>query len=261
MKAAMPVLSNSKREQFALAIAKGVSATKAYISVGYSECGAKQSAARLLRNAEVSSRVAQLQVELSAGTIALEISSRNARVQALQKRWDCLRAGVDLLLQQRGAGMADVPGGASGLLFRDSRGVARVDSGLVSLLAELRAHEQQAAQELSQWQTRSAVEEPKVIDVTPAAMTLAMVMTSAELEELERRMLELERGRESHEITLESEGAFMDSSTPNTKAVESPKRTITVSAVSNQGEQPTNPTRLRSGELDPETVMSHYQSP
>src|SRR4051812_25819786 len=166
MTAAMQVLSNSKHEQFALAIAKGVGLAEAYIAAGYSECGAKQSAARLLRNAEGCSRVAQLQAELSAGTIALEISSRNARGQALQKRWDCLRAGVDLLLQQRGAGMADVPGGASGLLFRDSRGVVRVDSGLVSLLGELRAHEQQAARELSQWQTRSVVEERKVLDAT-----------------------------------------------------------------------------------------------
>src|SRR5207302_1851573 len=181
--------SNSKHEQFAVAIAKGVSATKAYTSAGYSECGAKQSAARLLRNAEVCSRVAQLQAELSAGTIALEISSRNARVQVLQERWDCLRAGVDLLLQQRGVGMADVPGGASGLLFRDSRGVARVDSGLVSLLAELRAHEQQAAQELSQWQTRSVVEERKVRDAMPAAVALAMILTAEQLEELEARML------------------------------------------------------------------------
>src|SRR5437899_3122781 len=187
MRAAMPILSNSKHEQFALAIAKGVGATKAYTSAGYSECGAKQSAARLLRNANVCSRVAQFQVELSAGTIALEISSRNARVQALQKRWDCLRAGVDLLLQQRGAGMADVPGGASGLLFRDSRGVARIDSGLVSLLAELRAHEQQAAQELSQWQTRSVVEERKVLDATPAAVALATILTLEQLEELERK--------------------------------------------------------------------------
>ena len=42
------------------------------------------------------------------------------------------------------------------------RGVVRVDSILLSLLGELRAHEQQAAQELSQWQTRSVVEERKV---------------------------------------------------------------------------------------------------
>src|SRR6266481_976916 len=95
MKVAMPVLSNSKQEKFALAIAKGVNARKAYTSAGYSECGAKQSAARLLRNADVCSRVAELQSELSAGTIRLEISSRNARVQALQDRWERMRQVIE----------------------------------------------------------------------------------------------------------------------------------------------------------------------
>jgi hypothetical protein len=105
----------------------------------------------------VCSRIRELRETLSAGTIALEISRRNARVQALQDRWDRLRAGVDWVLKQRGADMADLPGGASGLLCRDYKGkeadrvVTRVDSGLVSLLSKLRAHEQQAVQELSQW--------------------------------------------------------------------------------------------------------------
>jgi hypothetical protein len=39
-------------------------------------------------------RVRELQEALSA-IIALEISSRNARVAALQRRWDRLRAGLD----------------------------------------------------------------------------------------------------------------------------------------------------------------------
>jgi phage terminase small subunit len=43
----MAVLTNSKHEQFAQAVAKGVSATKAYVSAGYSDKGAKQSAARM----------------------------------------------------------------------------------------------------------------------------------------------------------------------------------------------------------------------
>jgi hypothetical protein len=54
--------------------------------------------------------------------IALEFSSRNARVAALQKRWDRLRAGLDLILDQRGADMADLPSGATGLLVRDYKG-------------------------------------------------------------------------------------------------------------------------------------------
>ena len=61
--------------------------------------------------------------------------------------------------------------------------------GIVSLLSELRAHEQQAAQELSQWQTRHLVEERKTIDATPAAVALAMILTAEQLEELEAKML------------------------------------------------------------------------
>jgi hypothetical protein len=37
---------------------------------------------------------------------------------ALQKCWDRQRAGLDLILDQRDADMADLPGGASGLLVR-----------------------------------------------------------------------------------------------------------------------------------------------
>jgi hypothetical protein len=94
---------------------------------------------------------------LSAATIALEISSRNARVAALQKT--VVRAGLDFILHQRGADMADLLGGASRLLVRDYRGkeadvlVTRSAPGVVSLVAELRGHERQAAEELGQWKT------------------------------------------------------------------------------------------------------------
>ena len=100
--------------------------------------------------------------------IALEISSRNARVAALQKRRDRLRAGLDRILDQRDADMADLPGGASGLLVRDYKGkkadrlVTRIDPGVVSLFAELRGHERQAAEELEQWKARR--EERKAVD-------------------------------------------------------------------------------------------------
>jgi hypothetical protein len=98
---------------------------------------------------------------LSAATIALEISGHNSRVAAaLQKRRDRPRADLDLILGQRGADMADLPGGASGMLVRDCKGkeadrvVTRIDPGVVSLVAELRGHERQAAEELDQWKTR-----------------------------------------------------------------------------------------------------------
>ncbi len=88
----MSVLNNSKHEQFAQLVAKGVNATKAYVSAGYSGNGARGGAARLYAKATVCARIRELQKTLSAGTIALEITSRNARVTALQKRWDSLRA-------------------------------------------------------------------------------------------------------------------------------------------------------------------------
>jgi hypothetical protein len=130
------------------------------------------------------------------GVIALEISSRNSRVAALQKRWYRLRAGLDLILDQRGADMAEVPGGASGLLVRGykrkkaDRLVTQIDPDAVSLVAELRGHERQAAEELEQWKTR--VEERKPVDASLAAITLAMICTRKQLEEMERRALALQ---------------------------------------------------------------------
>jgi hypothetical protein len=193
----MSVLDNSKHEQFAKLVAKGVSATKAYVSAGYSANGARVGGARLNAKATVRARIRQIQETLCAGTIALEISSRNARVTALQKRWDSLRAGLDLIMQQRGADMADVPGGASGLMMRDFKGkeadrlVTRIDPGVIALVAELRSHERQAAEELEQW--KAHVEERKVIDASPAEITLAMVCSREHLLEMKRKALELQQ--------------------------------------------------------------------
>jgi hypothetical protein len=44
------------------------------------------------------------------------------RASRRSKRWDRPRAGLDLILQQRGPDMADPPGGASRLLVRDYKG-------------------------------------------------------------------------------------------------------------------------------------------
>lgn len=57
----MAALGNAKRERFCLEYAKDGNATRAYIRSGYSENGAAQSAERLLRNAEVQRRIAELQ--------------------------------------------------------------------------------------------------------------------------------------------------------------------------------------------------------
>jgi hypothetical protein len=53
------------------------------------------------------------------------------------------------------------------------------------LVAELRGHERRAAEELSQWKT--CVEERKPLDASPAAITLALLLTDEELDSLEKR--------------------------------------------------------------------------
>jgi hypothetical protein len=70
----------------------------------------------------VCSRIHEPQEALSAGTIALEIGGHNSRVAALPKRWDPLCTGLDLVLDERGADIRDLPGGASGSLVRGYKG-------------------------------------------------------------------------------------------------------------------------------------------
>jgi hypothetical protein len=95
--------------------------------------------------------------------------------------------------------MADLPGGASELLVRGYKGkeadvvVTRIDPGVVSLVAELRGHERQAAEELGQWKRH--VEERKPPDASQAAMTLAVICTKAQMGEMERKTLEMEKSR------------------------------------------------------------------
>jgi hypothetical protein len=77
--------------------------------------------------------------------------------------------------------MAGLPGGASGLLVRGYKGkeadglVTRIDP-VVSLVAELRAHERQAAEELQQMsqalnRLRATVRLPKYSPPTPRPPT------------------------------------------------------------------------------------------
>ena len=72
--------------------------------------------------------------------------------------------------------MADLPGGASGILRRDYKGrradplVTRIDPGVASLVAELRGHERQAAEELEQRKTRVEELERKVTELEKRAL-------------------------------------------------------------------------------------------
>ena len=112
---------------------------------------------------------------------------RNARIQALQWRWEKMRQ----VIEERGASeeYASVPGGSTGLLTKDYKGkqadtpVYKVDT---ALLSELRAHERQAAEELNQW--KAVIDERKMIDASPRAIELALVMSREELEDLAARI-------------------------------------------------------------------------
>src|ERR1035437_1069588 len=88
----MSVLKCTKHEQFALFVVKGVSATKAYVSAGYSPKGAQQSATRLLQNAAVCARIKELKTAVAERVVSAEIRHRNWRVQVLQRRVDGMLA-------------------------------------------------------------------------------------------------------------------------------------------------------------------------
>jgi hypothetical protein len=68
--------------------------------------------------------------------------------------------------------------------------VTRIDPCVVPLVGELRGHERQAAEELGQWKTH--IEERKPVGASPAAITLTMICTREQLEEMERRALALQ---------------------------------------------------------------------
>lgn len=76
----MPALRNAKHERFCQEYVIDLNATQAYIRAGYSEKGAGQSAERLLRNAEIRARIAELQaglakrLEITQAKVAAELA-------------------------------------------------------------------------------------------------------------------------------------------------------------------------------------------
>lgn len=60
----------SRHEQFCIGVANGMTTEQAYISAGYSENGAAQSACRLLRNAQIRSRIRGLRKAMAEQAIA-----------------------------------------------------------------------------------------------------------------------------------------------------------------------------------------------
>lgn len=158
----MSVLAKSKHEHFAQLIAGGEPAGRAYSQAyGSTKAGAASASAhRLLQNAKVSARIAELQQQIAKALGEEGLRSREFRVKLLEKRSKLLerviaeRAGYAKLEAETGGdGEWGELGGTTGLVCRDYRGknaeraVYKVDTGL---LAELRAIEEQAAREMGQ---------------------------------------------------------------------------------------------------------------
>lgn len=76
------ILKNAKHEHFSQLVAGGKPPTAAYVLAGYSEHGAAQSANRLLKNAEIADRIAQLRK-------AVEEPARERAIEkaAVSKAW------------------------------------------------------------------------------------------------------------------------------------------------------------------------------
>lgn len=94
------------------------------------------------------------------------IAERQNRVDALNDRWDKLKKVIEA--RAADTTLAEVPGGDTGLIVHQVKGVGhgdgfqlidlyQVDTGLLS---EARAHEKQAAQELGQWVEKVAPTDP-----------------------------------------------------------------------------------------------------
>src|SRR5260370_10147907 len=111
----MPILSHTKHEQFAQSVAKGISATAAYISAGYSKAGAAASASRLMTNANVLARIKELKTATAASVEKVEIRKRSARVQVLQNIVHRLYRHTEA----RALEYAAHPGGARGTLVKE----------------------------------------------------------------------------------------------------------------------------------------------
>lgn len=116
-------------------------------------------------NADFAARVESHQADIRTAIRRHGIAVIENRVRALDRRWRKMLA----VIEARGAdvGLARVPGGNTGLLVHNVKGVGKgedfqlidlyeVDTGL---LRELREHEKQAAQELGQWAEKAIIED------------------------------------------------------------------------------------------------------
>jgi phage terminase small subunit len=83
----LSVLKNPRHERFARELAKGNSATEAYIASGYDAVGAaaRVNASRLLTNANISARIAELKRNIAERVIEKTAVTRADILEELKK--------------------------------------------------------------------------------------------------------------------------------------------------------------------------------
>jgi hypothetical protein len=145
---------NAQREQVATLLAEGeLTDDEIGDKVGISS----RQITRWKTHPDFTAKVATLSAELGDAMLKYAIARRVRRVKALDARQKKMLQVIDE--RSTDPKMADVPGGVTGLIVHDVKGVGKgedfhlidlyaVDIGL---LRELREHEKQAAQELGQW--------------------------------------------------------------------------------------------------------------
>jgi hypothetical protein len=153
----MPILKNAKHEKFCQLVAQGKDAAPAYIYAGYAPKGSYQNASRLIRVDKIQSRIAEIKNKIVAKIENKSIAVKENRVAVLEDISNRLRQ----VIAERAAAedMIGIPGGTTGLLAHDQKGVGYGPASTVidvyevdtPLLKELREYQKQAAIEMGQW--------------------------------------------------------------------------------------------------------------
>lgn len=129
------------------------------------ECSiGRATVARWAKTPQFEARVKRLVDEYAKAVRRRGIAILERRVAALDDRWDRMKRLMDA--RSADPGMKGVPGGDTGIVVRDLKGIGKGDDFQVvetfafdaALFREFREHEKQAAQELGQWTERQHVE-------------------------------------------------------------------------------------------------------
>ena len=113
-------------------------------------------AARLLNNADVRSRVSELQQEIESSFVRLQITERLQRLEAIQNRWDRVRAAIDARAREDYDAMMK-----TGIVIR---GLRNVGHGKDAQVVEEYEIDTAAIEALNSIEKRAAIETGQEVD-------------------------------------------------------------------------------------------------